>query len=45
MKKKKYAVTWDGGKTQKNLSRTQALFIASDLLKTYTCVIITTYYP
>jgi len=39
---KKYKVTWGEGQTQGNLSKTEALKIASDLLKNYVFVSIST---
>jgi hypothetical protein len=38
--KLKYKVTWAEGQTQSNLSKTEALKIAADLLNTYSNVII-----
>lgn len=36
----KYKVTWGQGQSQGNLSKTDALRIASDLLNTYSNVVI-----
>lgn len=40
IKRKKYRVTWGEGQSQGNLSKTEALKIASDLLKIYDFVSI-----
>jgi len=42
---KKYKVTWGEGQSQGNLSKTEALKIASELLKDYDFVNITIYKP
>jgi|688.fasta_scaffold103156_2 hypothetical protein len=39
---KKYKVTWGEGQSQGNLTKTEALKIAADLLKTYDFVSIST---
>lgn len=39
----KYRVTWGEGQSQSNLSKTQAIKIASELLETYSQVVITKY--
>jgi hypothetical protein len=40
---KKYRVTWGTGQSQGDLTKTEALKIAADLLKTYTFVSISSY--